>query len=109
MSKSIAAAIALLLAACLPVAALATPQEDAYVAVRDKYLKRFEKVDFSNDAAQKEMDRAIAELKDKLEAIIGPVAVQGSDVKPHNNLDTLSSGDDTFGHLDGLAFGPVGN
>ena len=109
MKKSIAAAAALLLAAALPFAAAATPQEDAYIAARDKYLKRFEKADFSKDAAQKEMDHAIADLKDKLEAIIGPVALKGSDARPHNNLDTLSSGDDTFGHLDGLAFGPPGN
>ena len=54
------------------------------------------------------MDRAIADLKDKVEAIIGPVTVKGVDPKPHNNLDTLSSGDDTFGHLDGLAYGPPG-
>jgi hypothetical protein len=110
MSKSIAAAaVALALAAGLPFAALATPQEDAYIAARDKYLKKFDKADFSSDAADKEMVRAIADLKDKLEAIIGPVALKGGDVKPHNNLDSLSSGDDTFGHLDGLAYGPPGN
>src|SRR5215468_4695911 len=57
MSKSIVAAVALLLVAGLPIAASATPQEDAYIAARDKYLKHFEKADFSNDAAQKEMDR----------------------------------------------------
>ena len=109
MSKAIAAVLALVLAAGATFPASATPQEDAYIVARDKYLKRFEKVDFSNDAAQKEMDRAIADLKDKLEAIIGPVAVKGVDPKPRNNLDSLSSGDDTFGHLDGLAFGPLGN
>src|SRR5579871_1979223 len=109
MSKLIAAAVAIVLAAGVPIAAIATPQEDAYFAARDKYLKHFDKADFSNDAAQKEMDRAIAELQTKVEAIIGPVALKGSDVKPHNNLDTLSSGDDTFGHLDGLAFGQPGN
>jgi hypothetical protein len=104
-----AAVVALALVAGLPFAAAATPQEDAYIAARDKYLKHFEKADFSNDAAQKEMDRAIADLTGKVEAIIGPVALKGSDVKPHNNLDSLSSGDDTFGHLDGLAFGSPGN
>ncbi len=83
--------------------------EDAYIAARDKYLKKFDKADFSNDAAQKEMDRAIADLGARLEAIIGPVTLKGSDLKPHNNLDTLSSGDDTFGHLDGLAYDPPGN
>jgi hypothetical protein len=101
-------AVALAIVAGLPVVAFATPQEDAYIAVRDKFLKRFDKADI-NDATQKEMDRALAELKDKVAAIIGPIALKGSDVKPHNNLDTLSSGDDTFGHLDGLAFGPPGN
>ena len=109
MSKSIAVAVALVLAAGLTFAASATPQEDAYFAARDKYLKKFDKADFSNDAADKEMARAIADLKDKLEAIIGPVALKGTDLKPHNNLDSLSSGDDTFGHLDGLAYGPPGN
>lgn len=109
MSKLVAAALVLAVATGVPFTAAATPQEDAYIAARDKYLKRFDKVDFSTDAAQKEMDRAIADLTDKVEAIIGPVALKGSNVKPHNNLDTLSSGDDTFGHLDGLAFGPPGN
>jgi len=109
MSRLIAAVVTLVLVARLPLAAAATPQEDAYIAARDKYLKRFEKTDFSSDAAQKEMDRAIADLKDKLETIIGPITVRGVDPKPRNNLDTLSPGDDTFGHLDGLAFGPPGN
>jgi hypothetical protein len=109
MSKFIAAAVALVLAAGLMFAASATPQEDAYFAARDKYLKKFDKADFSKDATDKEMARAIDDLKDKLEAIIGPVALKGSGVKPHNNLDSLSSGDDTFGHLDGLAFGAPGN
>jgi hypothetical protein len=109
MSKSIAAALALVFVAGLPLMAAATPQEDAYVVARDTYIKRFDKADFSNDAADKEMARAIDDLKDKLETIIGPVAVKGVDPKPHNNLDSLSSGDDTFGHLDGLAYGPLGN
>src|SRR5258708_23276239 len=109
MSRLIAAAVVLVLTAGLPVAAAATPQEDAFIAARDKYLKRFETDNASNESAQKEMDRAIADLKGKLEAIIGPVAVKGVDPKSHNNIDTLSSGDDTFGHLDGLAFGPLGN
>jgi hypothetical protein len=106
--RAAAAAVALAIVVGWPAAASATPQEDAYISARDKYLKRFDKADI-NDTAQKEMDRALAELKDKVEAIIGPVALKGSDAKPHNNLDTLSSGDDTFGHLDGLAFGPPGN
>ncbi len=109
MTKLIAAALGLVLAAGLPLAASATPQEDAYIAARDKYLKHFETSDPAKDADQKAMDRAIADLKDKVEAIIGPVTVKGVDPKPHNNLDTLSSGDDTFGHLDGLAYGPPGN
>ncbi len=109
MSKSIAAAVALVLAAGLSFAASATPQEDAYIAARDKYIKRFDKADFSNAAADKDMARAIDDLKDKVAAIIGPVAIKGVDPKPHNNLDSLSSGDDTFGHLDGLAYGLPGN
>jgi hypothetical protein len=108
MSKFRAAAVAFAIVVGLPIAASATPQEDAYIAARDKYLKRFEKADF-NDAMQKEMDRALVDLQDKVAAVIGPVALKGGDTKSHNNLDTLSSGDDTFGHLDGLAFGPLGN
>ena len=106
MSKLIAAAIALAIVAGVPLAAAATPQEDAYIAARDKYLKRFDKVD-SNDATQKEMD-AIAD-QGQGRGDHQSVALKGSDAKPLNNLDTLSSGDDTFGHLDGLAFGPPGN
>jgi hypothetical protein len=109
MSKSIAAAVAFLFAVAMPPAASATPQEDAYTAARDKYLKHFEAGNPAQDAVQKDMDRAIADLKVKLEAIIGPVTVKGIDPKPRNNIDTLSSGDDTFGHLDGLAYGPLGN
>ena len=109
MSKSIVVAVAFLFAVAMPPAASATPQEDAYTAARDKYLKHFEAGDPAKDAVQKDMDRAIADLKVKLEAIIGPVTVKGIDPKPRNNIDTLSSGDDTFGHLDGLAYGPLGN
>ena len=90
--------------------AAATPQEDAYIAARDKYLKQFEKADPEKDKnVDKEQERAIADLQKQLEAIIGPIAVKGFDPKPRNNIDTLMSGDDTFGHLDGLAFGPLGN
>jgi hypothetical protein len=86
MSKSIAAAVAFLFAVAVPLPASATPQEEAYIAARDKYLKHFETGDPAKDPVQKDMDRAIADLKDKLEAIIGPVAVKGVDPKPRNNL-----------------------
>jgi len=103
-----AALAALLVAARL--AAAATPLEDAYIAARDKYLKHFEQIDpVTSEAAAKEEKLAIADLEGRLKTIVGPVAVKGTDGAPRSIVDTLTSGDDTFGHLDGLAYGPIGN
>jgi hypothetical protein len=100
------ALVAALLAGSLPLSAGATPPEDAYIAARDKYLKHFEKDDpASSDAARKDEDRAIADLEKQLKAIIGPVKLKGIDAAPRNQVDTLSSSNDTFGHLDALAYG----
>lgn len=111
MSKFRAGAVAvLMLVGLFSPPAAATPQENAYITARDKYLKRFEKADPEKDkAAESDEKRAIADLEKQLEAIIGPVAVKGFDPKPRANVDTLYSGYDTFGHLDGLAWGPPGN
>jgi hypothetical protein len=101
-------ALAALLFAAPLAAARATSLEDAYIAARDRYLKHFEQI-AASEAADKEQKPAIDDLEKQLKAIIGPIAVKGVDPTPRSNVDTLSSGDDTFGHLDALAFGPLGN
>jgi hypothetical protein len=94
----------------VPLAAAATPQEDAYIAARDKYLKHFERIDpAASEAATKEEQLAIGDLEGQLKTIVGPMVVKGADPAPRSIVDTLTSGDDTFGHLDGLAYGPIGN
>jgi len=95
------------LALLLPLSAAgATPLEDAYIGARDKYLKHFQQNDPTQDeAGRKAEERAVADLVKQLEAIVGPLKLQGVDGKLRANVDTLTSAYDTFGHLDALAYG----
>jgi hypothetical protein len=104
------ALVALLIA--MPIAASAAAPEDAYIAARDAYTKKLEPLDkpnpnpaaASDDAFLKAQDAARADLEQQLRAIVGPVAVKGFSGAGKINLESLISGYEDFGKLDGLTF-----
>jgi len=95
-----------------PLAASAAGPEDAYVAARDAYTKKLEPLDKpdpnpahqSDDTFLKAQDAARADLEKQLRAIVGPVAVKGFTGAGKINLESLISGYEDFGKLDGLLF-----
>jgi hypothetical protein len=52
-------------------------------------------------------EKARAGLERQLRAIVGPVAIKGLEGEGAINLDTLMEGDEDFGLLDGMVYGPV--
>ena len=52
-------------------------------------------------------EKASAALERQLRAIVGPVAIKGLEGDGAINLDTLIEGDEDFGLLDGMIYGPV--
>ena len=104
-------ALAALLIA-MPLAASAASPEDAYVAARNAYTKKLEPLDkpnpnpaaASDDKFLKAQDAARADLEKQLRAIVGPVAVKGFTGAGKINLESLISGYEDFGKLDGLTF-----
>jgi hypothetical protein len=95
------ALIALL--ALLAIPARAASLEDAYLAARDGYIKRFEKSP-SDDATYAAHTRALADLEAKLRQILGPTHLDGFAPDGKITLDALDSGDEDFGLLDGLVY-----
>ena len=95
------ALIALL--ALLVIPARAASLEDAYLAARDGYIKRFEKSP-SDDATNEAYTRALADLEAKLRQVIGPTHLDGFSPDGKISLDALDSGDEDFGLLDGLVY-----
>jgi hypothetical protein len=95
------ALIALLILAAVP--ARAASLEDAYLAARDGYIRRFEKSP-SDDATYAAHTRALADLQAKLRQVIGPTRLDGFSPDGKITLDALDSGDEDFGLLDGLVY-----
>jgi hypothetical protein len=95
------ALIALLVLLAIP--ARATSLEDAYLAARDRYIKRFEKSP-NDDATYEAHTRALADLQAKLRQVIGPTHLDGFSPDGKISLDALDSGDEDFGLLDGLVY-----
>jgi hypothetical protein len=107
-----------------PLATAATP-EQAYIAARDAAIAKIKAMDKANtDAAKQDPakpaaadngdsaigdfdKKASAGLERQLRAIVGPVAIKGLEGEGAINLDTLSEGDEDFGLLDGMVYGPV--
>jgi len=93
--------------ACVAAPALAATPEDDYLAARDAAVARFKAIGDANgwnDDTNKAHDAALAELRTRLQAVVGTVAIRGLPATPANNLETLSPGDQGFGTLDGLLF-----
>jgi len=85
--------------------ALAASPEDDYVATRNKDIARVKhlvdaKVD--DKKVQAEQDKMLADLKRRLDAIVGPFAVAGYPADGKLTLETLSNEDVGFGQLDGV-------
>jgi hypothetical protein len=95
------ALIALL--ALLAIPASAASLEDAYLAARDGYIKRFEKSP-QDDATYEAHTRALADLQAKLRQVVGPTHLDGFSPDGKISLDALDSGDEDFGLLDGLVY-----
>jgi hypothetical protein len=100
MEKLIALGLAILLA--IPVAASAASPEQAYLAARDAYIKAFDRGEPDPDFEKHK--RALADLETQLRRIIGPTTLPGFPAEGKIHLDTLSSEDEGFGLLDGLAY-----
>jgi hypothetical protein len=81
--------------------------EDRYIAVRDAAI---EKIRLAEDAKQdpeivaQEVDRAVADLTQRMRTLIGPVEIKTFPQPPKLHADTLYMTDVGFGMLDGLLF-----
>ena len=100
MKKLIALILSTLLA--LPAAASAAPPEQSYLAARDAYIRAFQHGYTGSDIDKH--TRALADLEAQLHRIIGPTALKGFPAEGKIHLDTLSTEDEGFGLLDGLAY-----
>jgi hypothetical protein len=95
-----------LLLAFLPLAASAATPEEAYLSSRDRHIAKLRKLEASGKAAgQAEADeqKALKELGEKIEAIVGPVSAPGFQKLGKYTIETLFDGLGAD-QLDGLAF-----
>lgn len=106
--RHLAAALAFaapVLATLLPALA-GSPVED-FIAARDRYVAELAAATAageSDDTLIKADDADRADLKRRLEAILGPLAFAGFGAKPELSPETLLDGDVGSGALDGLVF-----
>ncbi|MFZ3360319.1 MAG: hypothetical protein WA652_22860 [Xanthobacteraceae bacterium] len=112
--QTMALPAALLTAVLVFTPAVAATVEEAYIAARDAAIA---KVTAATDAEPKNptggdddaviaLDtQALAELEQRMRAIVGPVEIKGLDGESAINLDTLNDGDEGFGLLDGMVYG----
>ncbi len=84
--------------------AAAASRDESYLAARDASIKAFEQRKFESDSDYDEHKRALADLEAQLREVIGQVAIQGFSADGKINLDTLVTGDERFGVLDGLVY-----
>jgi len=88
-------------------AAYAASPEDDYIAARDKAMAGIAAQESANTAietidAQNEKD--LADLQQRLAAILGPLAVKGFPATGTINLQSLNGSDIGYGMLDGLRY-----
>jgi hypothetical protein len=100
MKTLVALGLAVLLA--LPGPASAASPEQAYLAARDAYIKALSRGETDPDFEKHK--RALADLETQLRKIIGPTTLPGFPAEGKIHLDTLSTQDEGFGLLDGLAY-----
>jgi hypothetical protein len=99
--KTLAALILSILLALTAAASAASP-EQAYLAARDAYIKAFSRGEPDPDFEKHR--RALADLETQLRKFIGPTTLPGFPAEGKIHLDTLSTEDEGFGLLDGLAY-----
>ncbi|MDX8502044.1 hypothetical protein RFM99_26980 [Mesorhizobium sp. VK4C] len=87
--------------------ALAASPEDDYIAARDKAISDIAAQESSN-AQVETLDatntKALADLQQRLSAILGPLSVKDFPATGTINLESLSASDIGFGMLDGLRY-----
>jgi len=93
----------------------ATPEE-AYIEARDAAIAKIKAAVAAEtrlptaaygDRILTTEKQARADLEQQMRTIIGPVSIDGLDRTGALNLDTLIEGDQGFGALDGMIYGPV--
>ena len=108
----------------LPLASAASP-EAACIIARDAAIAKIKAMDKANTdkantdkakpASSNGDDSALLAAEEKarkglevqMRAILGPVAIKGLEGEGAINLDTLIEGDEDFGLLDGMVYGPI--
>jgi hypothetical protein len=88
-------------------AAFAASPEDDYIAARDKAIADVAAQEGANTAIEtidSQNEKALADLQQRLSAILGPLAVKGFPATGTMNLESLNASDVGFGMLDGLRY-----
>jgi hypothetical protein len=101
MTRLLLALILCLSAISANAVSAASPEQD-YLAARDAYIKAFEHGYTGSDIDKHQ--RALADLEAQLRRIVGPTTLEGFPAEGKIHLDTLSTEDQGFGLLDGLAY-----
>lgn len=96
--------LALTLAMLVPGLAQAASPEEAYLAARDKAVTALSAATSDGTGEDPAYKKAVADLKDQLSSIVGPVTVKGLTASVKLNADTLYKDDQGFGALDGLLY-----
>lgn len=98
---------ALLVGSLLVAGAAHAETPDGYLAARDRYAADIQKLD-ADPAKQDAMfaldEKARAELKTRLQALLGPIAFKGLEKDPQFSPEALYEGDIGSGQPDGLVF-----
>ncbi|MGB7888780.1 MAG: hypothetical protein WCD52_24980 [Xanthobacteraceae bacterium] len=115
---------AVVMAAVWPLASAASPEATCIIA-RDAAIAKIKAMDKANTdkantdkakpASSNGDDSALLAAEEKarkglevqMRAILGPVAIKGLEGEGAINLDTLIEGDEDFGLLDGMVYGPI--
>ncbi|MFG1244101.1 hypothetical protein V5F31_17125 [Xanthobacter sp. V7C-4] len=96
-----------LLAASVPLAAVAGQADDDYIAARDKAaaaLAAAEKAGANPDDVYKRDEAALATLQKRMAALLGPLTFKGLNAPPTFSPGTLLDGQIESGEPDGLRF-----
>lgn len=91
----------------LPALAIAGPADEAYVAARQKYVAALVAAEAAGadiNTLDKQDDRARADLKKQMLALLGPLAFKGLGKAPDFSPGTLLDGQLESGQPDGLLF-----
>lgn len=100
-------ALALFTLALAPTGAFAAASEDAYLAARDAAIARIKKLAAKKDAEDvigKEQEKALADLQNRLQAIVGDLDVTGYPARGKIAIESLSDDEIGFSVLDALRF-----